>query len=71
MAGPGDADRCRQATGRVVDPVAMKMYRLRWYLDDLASAVKMFRRAHDETADTRRWRDALAPQLDRLSDWQF
>jgi spectinomycin phosphotransferase len=65
----GDLDRYRRATGRSVDPDAITLYWLRWYLDDLASAVKLFRNAHRDTADTRRWRDALAPQLDRLSGW--
>ena len=39
--------RYRQATGRRIDPLAMTLYRLRWYLDDVASAIRMFRRPHD------------------------
>jgi spectinomycin phosphotransferase len=64
-----DLDRYRRLTGRELDPAVIKLYRLRWYLDDLASAVKMFRNAHQDTADTRHWRDALAPQLARLPGW--
>jgi spectinomycin phosphotransferase len=69
VADGTDLDRYRQATGRDADPTVITLYRLRWYLDDLASAVKMFRNAHQDTAETRRWRDALAPQLDRLPGW--
>jgi spectinomycin phosphotransferase len=62
-------DRYQQATGRAVDPDAVTLYRLRWYLDDTASAVRMFRNAHQETADTRRWLAGLEPQLAGLSAW--
>lgn len=64
-----DLDRYRRAADRDADPTVIKLYRLRWYLDDLASAVKMFRDEHRDTAETRRWHDALAPQLDRLPGW--
>lgn len=64
-----DLDRYQRLTGRGVDPDVIKLYRLRWYLDDLASAVEMFRNPHQDTADTRSWCDALAPQLDRLTGW--
>ncbi|HET7017535.1 MAG TPA: phosphotransferase [Streptosporangiaceae bacterium] len=64
-----DLERYRRATGRDADPVVITLYRLRWYLDDLASAVKMFRNEHRDTAETRRWRDALPSQLDRLPGW--
>ncbi|HEX9624523.1 MAG TPA: phosphotransferase [Streptosporangiaceae bacterium] len=69
VADGKELGRYRQTTGRDVDPTVIMLYRLRWYLDDLASAVKMFRTAHQDTAETRRWRDALAPQLDRLPGW--
>jgi spectinomycin phosphotransferase len=68
-AGSADLDRYHRLTGRALDPAVIKLYRLRWYLDDLASAVKMFGRTHEDTADTRRWHDALTPQLDRLPGW--
>jgi hypothetical protein len=42
---------------------------LRWYLDDLASAVRLFRNRHHDTADTRRWLDGLAPELQQLPAW--
>jgi spectinomycin phosphotransferase len=67
--GPEDLDCYQRATGRQPDPAVLTLYRLRWYLDDLASAVRMFRNHHRETRDTRRWRDGLAPMLDQLPRW--
>ncbi len=62
-------DRYQTATGREIDPAVLTLYRLRWYLDDLASAVSMFRNHHGESADTRRWWKGLQPHLDQLSGW--
>jgi spectinomycin phosphotransferase len=61
--------RYQEATGRELDPVVIWLYRLRWYLDDLASAISLFRNRHDDSADTRRWRRGLAPQLEELPRW--
>jgi spectinomycin phosphotransferase len=71
IAGPGteDCDRYARLTGRELDPSVLMLYRLRWYLDDVASAVSMFRNPHRDTADTRSWRDGLDPQLEPLSSW--
>jgi len=65
----GDLDRYRTLTGRELDLEVLTLYRLRWYLDDVASAVSMFRKPHRDTADTRSWRDSLGPQLELLSSW--
>jgi spectinomycin phosphotransferase len=62
-------DRYQAATGHPVDPDVITLYRLRWYLDDLASAVRLFRNAHEDTTDTRRWSGSLAAQLERLPTW--
>jgi spectinomycin phosphotransferase len=67
--GPEDFHRYQEAAGRQVDPAVVTLYRLRWYLDDLSSAVQMFRSPHHDTADTRQWRQALAPQLEELPRW--
>lgn len=64
-----DTAHYEAATGRTIDPDAMTLYRLRWYLDDLASAVRMFRNPHARTNDTDRWFDALAPNLAQLPNW--
>ncbi len=67
-AGEGTA-RYQQAAGRDLDPAVITLYRARWYLDDLASAIRMFRNPHRDTPDTRRWRDSLAPNLEQLPRW--
>jgi len=62
-------DRYQQATGRELDPAVITLYRLRWYLDDLASAIRMFRNRHRDTPDTRRWWHGLVPELEQLPGW--
>jgi spectinomycin phosphotransferase len=64
-----DLDRYQRATGREVDPDVITFYRLRWYLDDVASAIRLFRNRHQNTADTRRWWEGLAPRLELLPTW--
>jgi len=61
--------RYQQATGRELNPDLIGLYRLRWYLDDLASATRLFRSPHRDTPDTRRWRQGLARQVEQLPDW--
>lgn len=68
-SGAAEIDRYCQLSGRELDPAGLTLYRLRWYLDDIASAVSMFRNRHRDTADTRRWRDSLRPQLAKLPGW--
>jgi len=68
-AGAGDIDRYQEAAGRQLDPDVITLYRLRWYLDDLASAIRMFRNRHDDTPDTRQWQHGLALQLEQLPGW--
>jgi spectinomycin phosphotransferase len=67
--GDGVVGRYQQATGRELDPAILTLYRVRWYLDDLGSAISMFRNEHRDTAGTRRWLDALAAELAQLSGW--
>ncbi|HEY5989464.1 MAG TPA: hypothetical protein VIV12_24270, partial [Streptosporangiaceae bacterium] len=62
-------DRYQEATGRELDPAVITLYRLRWYLDDLASAIRLFRNRHRDTPDTRRWWEGLAPGLEQLPQW--
>lgn len=62
-------DRYQKATGYEIMPAAITLYQVRWYLDDLASAVRLFRNRHHDTADTRRWWQGLAPRLEQLDRW--
>jgi spectinomycin phosphotransferase len=65
----GVVDRYQQITGRDLDPAVITLYRLRWVLDDLGSAIRMFRNDHRDTRDTRGWFDSLAPQLRQVPEW--
>lgn len=47
-----EARRYTKATGREVDPSALKLYRIRWALDDIAIDVQQFRARHRRSADT-------------------
>jgi hypothetical protein len=67
---PGtDLERYQDATGFDVDLRVITLYRLRWYLDDLGSAVRLFRHPHVSDEDTRRWWAGLVPQIARLPEW--
>ncbi|HZC72330.1 MAG TPA: phosphotransferase [Jatrophihabitans sp.] len=61
-----DTPRYEHLTGRRIDPAAIRLYQLRWCLDDLACAVRMFRRPHGETADTRKWHDEVPEMLEQI-----
>jgi len=67
--GGGELARYTEATGRQINPAAMTLYRLRWYLDDVASAVRLFRRPHGQTEDTQRWWEGLPSRLEQLPAW--
>jgi spectinomycin phosphotransferase len=70
VAAPGEgSERYQRATGREVDFAVVTLYRLRWYLDDLASGVRLFRNPHAENPDTRRWWEGMAPRLEQLPTW--
>jgi spectinomycin phosphotransferase len=48
--------RYTDLSGRRVNPAALRLYRLRWLVDDISLAVGGFRSTHAETADiTRAW----------------
>ena len=62
-------DLYQERTGRELDAAVLTLYRARWYLDDIASAIRIFRHRHRGTADTRLWRDSVAPRLQQLPVW--
>jgi spectinomycin phosphotransferase len=67
---PGPSvQRYERATGHHVDFDLITLYRLRWYLDDLASSVHIFRRPHDRNPDTQHWCEGLAPRIAELPHW--
>lgn len=62
-------ERYEQATGHEVDFEVVALYRARWYLDDMASSVRLFGASHAETPDTQRWFEGVGPQLAELGEW--
>jgi spectinomycin phosphotransferase len=49
--------RYAEESGRQLNEAAIRLYRLRWQLDDIASFLNWFRSAHRQTADTEHaWR---------------
>ena len=64
-----DARRYERATGHRIDADLLTLYELRWFLDDLGSAARMFRGAHVTDADTQRWIDAVDDQLTGIEPW--
>jgi spectinomycin phosphotransferase len=71
VIGPDLVDsRYRESTGHAVNADALSLYQLRWFLDDLASAVRLFRRRHETNPDTLFWWNELQSHIDRLPEWQ-
>jgi spectinomycin phosphotransferase len=73
LVAPDSGDeiaRYQEATGRRVDPAALTLYRLRWDLDDIASAVGLFRTTHSRTEDSCRGWEGLIRQIGRIRSWQ-
>jgi spectinomycin phosphotransferase len=56
-------------TGHDVNFDVITLYRLRWYLDDLASTVRLFHEPHDTNPDTQRWWEGLEPRIAALPQW--
>ncbi len=63
-------DRYEAVTGHNIDPATMTLYALRWYLDDIASAVQLFASPHQLTADTQHWSADLASRVRSLGSWR-
>jgi spectinomycin phosphotransferase len=69
-AGSEDAQAYEASTGHHVNEAVMMLYRLRWYLDDIASAVHLFTHPHGRTGDTQGWWDGLALRLSMVDVWR-
>ena len=62
------AEHYTAQTGRAVNPLALRLYRLRWQLDDLIWCVSTLRAPHTETLDTRLALSAL-PRCLEVPEW--
>lgn len=66
--GPAGLERYTQATGHHVDEVALRLFRLRWQLDDLIWCVRSLCFARTETRDTQLAWNAL-PKVVEVPEW--
>ncbi|SEG43471.1 spectinomycin phosphotransferase [Nonomuraea solani] len=62
-----DLARYAETTGRVPDPDALALYRLRWALDDVAEFIQWFRSPHGRTPDAEQSWKGLTGTLAELS----
>jgi spectinomycin phosphotransferase len=61
-------ERYAEATGHHLDQVALRLFRLRWQLDDLIWCVRSLCVAHTETLDTQLACNAL-PKVVEVPEW--
>jgi spectinomycin phosphotransferase len=69
ITGPDDeaARRYARATGHVIDPDALDLYRIRWALDDIAAFTRQLRAPHGHTGDAEEAWQALQEEVTRAS----
>jgi spectinomycin phosphotransferase len=68
-----EANRHYEAIGHVLDPAVMAVMgrlRLRWYLDDIAHSIGLFRVPRHRAPDTQRGWDNFTPRMEGLDSWQ-
>ncbi|GGZ49434.1 hypothetical protein GCM10010387_49610 [Streptomyces inusitatus] len=69
LAGePGALDRHTELTGRIPDPAALALYRLRWDLEDLTFFLGLFRSPHGRSPDTELAWSGFTGILKRLTE---
>jgi spectinomycin phosphotransferase len=61
-----EADRYAELTGRRVSAAAMRMYRMRWSLDEITLSLSEFRAPHEQNADTELTWAVLAEETENL-----
>jgi spectinomycin phosphotransferase len=61
-----ESDRYAELTGRRVNTDMMRMYRMRWCLDDIMLSVREFRGPHEQTGDTELAWEALTEETGNL-----
>ncbi|MGE5156414.1 MAG: phosphotransferase family protein [Betaproteobacteria bacterium] len=66
-----ERERYAEASGRPVDDAAIRLYRSRWELDDIASIVHALRSPHDDNADSARMWRAFAGSLELTGVWPY
>ena len=68
LAGPDsrEAGRYAELTGRRVDAAAMRMYRMRWSLEEIMLSVREFRGPHEHNGDTELAWEALTEETENI-----
>ena len=68
LAGPDsrEAGRYAELTGRRVDAAAMRMYRMRWSLEEIMLSVREFRGPHKHNGDTELAWEALTEETENI-----
>jgi spectinomycin phosphotransferase len=68
LAGPDsrEADRYAELTGRRVDAAVMRMYRMRWSLEEIMLSVREFRGPHEHNGDTELAWEALTEETENI-----
>ena len=61
-----EADRYAELTGRRVSAAAMRMYRMRWSLDEITLCLSEFRAPHEQNADTELTWAVLAEETENI-----
>jgi spectinomycin phosphotransferase len=61
-----EADRYAELTGRRVNTAVMRMYRMRWSLEEIMLAVSDFRGPHDHNEDTELTWEVLTEETENL-----
>jgi spectinomycin phosphotransferase len=65
-AGSREADRYAELTGRRVSAAAMRMYRMRWSLDEITLSLIESRGPHEQNADTELTWAVLAEETENV-----
>jgi spectinomycin phosphotransferase len=60
------ADRYAELTGRRVSAAAMRLYRMRWSLDEITLSLSEFRAPHEQNADTELTWAVLAEETENI-----
>lgn len=61
-----EADRYAKLTGRRISAAAMRMYRMRWSLDEITLSLSEFRAPHEQSADTELTWAVLAEETENI-----
>jgi spectinomycin phosphotransferase len=65
-AGSREGERYAELTGRRVGTAAMRVYRIRWSLDDITLSLSAFRGPHEQNEDTELAWEVLTKETENI-----